>query len=164
MNIKNAEVNHIRFMEEAIIEALEAKKKGEVPIGAIIVKDDEIIARAHNLRESSKNPIAHAEMLAIQEASKIINDWRLYGCTLYVTLEPCQMCAGALIQSRVYRVVYGTRDLKAGCAGTLLNILQDDRFNHKVEIIDGILEDECSKLLTDFFASLRKKNFKRIKN
>lgn len=148
---------HIRFMEQALIEAEKAKLMDEVPIGAVIVKNGEIIARAHNLRETLKNPIAHAEMLAIQEASKNINSWRLDDCVLYVTLEPCQMCAGSLIQARISELVYGTIDPKAGCAGTLLNFLQDERFNHKVKITSGIMEEECSKILKDFFKELRKK-------
>lgn len=158
MEIKKIEEKQIKYMKEAILEAKKAEELGEVPIGAVIVKNEEIIARAYNLRESLKNPIAHAEILAIQEASKRINDWRLYDCTLYVTLEPCQMCAGALIQSRIKQVVFGTNDPKAGCAGTLLNLLQDNRFNHKVEIVKGILENECSNLLKDFFRNIRAKN------
>lgn len=153
-------INHTVFMQEAIIEAKKAEALGEVPIGAVIVKNEEIIARAYNLRETLKDPTAHAEILAIQTASKILGGWRLHGCTLYVTLEPCQMCAGALIQSRVDHVVYGAEDPKAGSAGTLLNLLQDDRFNHQVKITKGILEEESSQLLKDFFKNLRVKKDK----
>ncbi len=155
-NISNIE--HIKFMGQALIEAKKAEQLGEVPIGAVVVKEGEIIARAHNLRETLKNPIAHAEILAIQEASKVLNNWRLDGCILYVTLEPCQMCSGSLVQARIREVVYGTCDPKAGCAGTLLNLLQDDRFNHKVKITSGILEEESSILLKEFFSKLRTKD------
>ena len=154
-NISNIE--HIKYMEQALIEANKAERLGEVPIGAIIVKNGEIIARAHNLRETLKSPIAHAEILAIEEASKKLSGWRLEECILYVTLEPCQMCAGALIQARIAEVVYGTDDPKAGCAGTLVNLLQDDRFNHQVRVTSGIMEEECSNILKDFFQELRKK-------
>lgn len=151
---------HKKYMQEAIEEAKKAEELGEVPIGAIIVKDGEIIARGHNLRETLKNPLAHAEIIAIESASKRLGGWRLHGCTLYVTLEPCQMCAGALVQSRVDHVVYGTEDHKAGSAGSLLNLLQDKRFNHNVEITKGVLQAESSQLLKDFFKNLRLKNKK----
>ena len=157
MDKNNCNNEHIKFMEQALIEAKKAEKLKEVPIGAVIVKNGEIIARAHNLKETLKNPIAHAEMLAIQKASEKLNNWRLDDCILYVTLEPCPMCAGSLIQARIPELVYGTIDPKAGCAGTLLNLLQDDRFNHKVKITSGIMEEECSKILKDFFQKLRKK-------
>ncbi|MGD9677766.1 MAG: tRNA adenosine(34) deaminase TadA [Vulcanibacillus sp.] len=163
MNKDFCSLEHNKFMEQAIIEAKKAEQLNEVPIGAVIVKDGLIIARAHNLREKLKDPIAHAEILALQQASQVVKSWRLEGCTLYVTLEPCQMCAGSLIQARIDEVVYGASDPKAGCAGTLLNLLQDDRFNHQVKITKGILEEECSKLLRDFFLKLRvKSNIKNI--
>lgn len=161
MNEKLNYIAHYEFMEQAIIEAKKAERLNEVPIGAIVVKNGEIIARAHNLRETLKSPIAHAEILAIQQASQVLKDWRLDGCILYVTLEPCQMCAGSLIQARIKEVVYGTNDPKAGCGGTLLNILQDERFNHQVKITKGILEEECSKLLKGFFLKLRTENNKK---
>ena len=128
-----------------------------MPIGAVIVKDNQIIGRGYNLRESRMDPTAHAEMIAIRQASEHLNAWRLLDCTLYVTLEPCPMCAGAIVLSRVPRLVYGTRDPKAGCAGTLMNLLQEERFNHRTEVITGVLEDECSGLLSHFFKSLRMK-------
>lgn len=146
----------IGYMKEALLEAKKAEVLGEVPIGAVIVKDGTIIAKGHNLRETLKDPTAHAEIIAIREASKRLGGWRLHGCTLYVTLEPCQMCAGALIQSRVDRVVYGAKDLKAGAAGSLLNLLNDERFNHQVSIESGVLEEESAHLLKIFFKNLRK--------
>ena len=149
--------NDIFWMKQAIVEAEIARSKGEVPIGAVIVKDDTIIGRGHNLRETTKDPLAHAEIIAIKDASEHLNAWRLLDCTLYVTLEPCPMCAGAIVQSRLKRVVFGTVDPKAGCAGTLMNLLQEPRFNHEAELTYGILQDECSSLLTDFFRELRRK-------
>jgi tRNA(adenine34) deaminase len=145
------------WMREAIGEARTAEALTEVPIGAVIVFDGQIIGRGHNLRETSFDPTAHAEMIAIREASKRLGAWRLTGCTLYVTLEPCPMCAGAIVQSRIDRVVYGTTDPKAGCAGTLMNLLQEDRFNHRTDIVGGVLQEECAGLLTDFFRKLRGK-------
>ncbi|TMV47110.1 tRNA adenosine(34) deaminase TadA [Paenibacillus mesophilus] len=147
--------NHERWMEEAILEAKKAEAVREVPIGAVIVKDGQIIARGHNLRETSLDPTAHAEMIAIREASAALGAWRLLDCTLYVTLEPCPMCAGAIVQSRIKTVVYGTPDPKAGCAGTLMNLLQEDRFNHRAELVEGVLQERCAALLTDFFRGLR---------
>lgn len=144
-----------KWMKEAIVEARKAEALGEVPIGAVIVKDGMVIGRGHNLREMSHNPTAHAELLAIQHASEHLKAWRLLDCTLYVTLEPCPMCAGAIVQSRVKRVVYGTTDHKAGCAGTLMNLLQEPRFNHETELTSGILQEECANLLTTFFKQLR---------
>ncbi|AVF20042.1 tRNA adenosine(34) deaminase TadA [Paenibacillus larvae] len=149
---------HEQWMQEAISEALKAETIHEVPIGAVIVHEGRIIGRGHNLRETSMDPTAHAEMIAIREASEYLRAWRLLNCTLYVTLEPCPMCAGAIVQSRILRVVYGTIDPKAGCAGTLMNLLQEDRFNHRVEVINGILREECSSLLTSFFRKLRNKS------
>ena len=145
----------VRYMREAIEEAKKAESLREVPIGAVIVKNGEIIGRGHNLRESLRDPTAHAEILAIRQASERLNAWRLLDCTLYVTLEPCPMCAGAILQSRIPRVVYGTEDPKAGCAGTLLNLLQDGRFNHRAEVVSNVLRDECAEMLTDFFRALR---------
>jgi tRNA(adenine34) deaminase len=148
---------HEHWMREAIAEAHQAEAIAEVPIGAIIVYDGRIVGRGHNLRETSLDPTAHAEMIAIREASRNLGAWRLSGCTLYVTLEPCPMCAGAVVQSRIDRVVYGTPDPKAGCAGTLMNLLQEERFNHRTEIIEGVLKEECAQLLTSFFRKLRSK-------
>lgn len=143
------------WMQKAIIEAKKAEQLGEVPIGAVIVKDNAIIGRGHNLRETTNDPTAHAELLAIKQASEVLGAWRLLDCTLYVTLEPCPMCAGAIVQSRIKRVVYGTADYKAGCAGTLMNLLQEPRFNHETELTYGILQEACALLLTDFFKHLR---------
>ncbi|KKE77559.1 tRNA adenosine(34) deaminase TadA [Oceanobacillus caeni] len=144
-----------KFMHAAIMEAEKARKLNEVPIGAVIVYQDEIIASGFNLRESSQSALSHAELIAIEEANKGIGSWRLEDCTLYVTLEPCPMCAGAIVQSRIPHVVYGAYDPKAGCAGTIMNLLDEPRFNHQVKVTSGILEEECSKLLTDFFRDLR---------
>lgn len=148
---------HEYWMEEAIREAKKAEYIGEVPIGAIIVHGDEIIGRGHNLRETSHDGTAHAEIIAIREASRTIDAWRLLHCRLYVTLEPCPMCAGAIVQCRVPTVVYGTPDPKAGCAGTLMNLLQEPRFNHRTEVISGVLQEDCALLLTQFFRKLRNK-------
>ncbi|MDQ0063899.1 tRNA adenosine(34) deaminase TadA [Paenibacillus harenae] len=145
------------WMTEAIAEARKAEQIGEVPIGAVIVRDNEIIGRGYNLRETNLDPTAHAEMVAIRDATERIGAWRLLDCTLYVTLEPCPMCAGAIVQSRVKRVVYGTTDPKAGCAGTLMNLLQEPRFNHETELTSGILQEECASLLTQFFRRLRER-------
>ncbi|WP_108722134.1 tRNA adenosine(34) deaminase TadA [Gorillibacterium timonense] len=149
--------SHTFWMEEALREADKARAIGEVPIGAVIVCDGEIIGRGHNLRETSADPTAHAEMIAIREASEALGAWRLLNCTLYVTLEPCPMCAGAIVQARVPTVVYGTPDPKAGCAGTLMNLLQESRFNHRTEVVPSILQQECAAQLTDFFRELRRK-------
>ncbi|CAH1222213.1 tRNA-specific adenosine deaminase [Paenibacillus plantiphilus] len=145
-----------QWMHAAMEEALKAQQIGEVPIGAVIVKDGEIIGRGHNLRETTHDPTAHAEMIAIREASIKLGAWRLLDCTLYVTLEPCPMCAGAIVQSRLRKVVYGTIDSKAGCAGTLMNLLQEPRFNHETELVSGVLQEECASLLTQFFRRIRK--------
>lgn len=151
------------FMLEALSEAQKAAILGEVPIGAVIVYQDEIIARAHNLRETTQNATTHAELLAIQQACAKIGSWRLEEMTLYVTLEPCPMCAGAILQSRIPRVVYGARDVKAGCVDSLYRLLNDSRFNHECEVTEGILAEECGGILTQFFRNLReqKKNRKR---
>jgi len=148
---------HETYMRAAIEEAKKAAAIGEVPIGAVIVRDGEIVGRGYNLRETEKDPTLHAEMIAIREASAKLGGWRLIGCTLYVTLEPCPMCAGAIVQSRIEQVVYGAVDPKAGCAGTLMNLLEEPRFNHQVPVVEGVLAEECGQLLKDFFRSLRKK-------
>ncbi|WP_144487729.1 tRNA adenosine(34) deaminase TadA [Bacillus pumilus] len=146
-----------QFMQEAISEALKAEQIGEVPIGAIIVVDDQIVSRAHNLRETEQRSIAHAELLAIDEACKTTGSWRLEDAVLYVTLEPCPMCAGAIVLSRVKKVIFGAYDPKGGCAGTLMNLLVDERFNHQSEVIGGVLENECGELLSQFFRNLRQR-------
>lgn len=143
------------FMRLAIHEAKKAEKINEVPIGAIIVLDNEVIASAHNLRETEQRSIAHAELLAIDLACKNLGSWRLEEASIYVTLEPCAMCAGAIVLSRIKRVVYGAKDPKGGCAGTLMDLLQEERFNHQSEVVQGILEEECGTLLSDFFKRLR---------
>ncbi|WP_430789450.1 tRNA adenosine(34) deaminase TadA [Virgibacillus flavescens] len=145
------------FMKEAIRQANLAREINEVPIGAVIVYKEEIIARGYNVREKVQSTLSHAELIAIQEANEKIGSWRLEDCTLYVTLEPCPMCAGAIVQSRIKRVVFGAYDPKAGCAGSLMNLLHDDRFNHQVELESGVMEEECSRLLTEFFRELRLK-------
>nr|WP_295280971.1 tRNA adenosine(34) deaminase TadA [uncultured Blautia sp.] len=146
-----------KYMKEAIRQAKKALVLEEVPIGCVIVCNGKIIARGYNRRNTDKNTLSHAELNAIKKASKKLGDWRLEGCTMYVTLEPCQMCAGALMQSRIDRVVIGSMNPKAGCAGSVLNLLEMDGFNHKVEVIRGILQDECSAMLSDFFRELREK-------
>lgn len=142
-------------MYAAIKEAYKAKELKEVPIGSVIVYQDKVIATGHNIRETSQLALSHAELIAIDTANKELESWRLEDCTLYVTLEPCSMCAGAIVQARMKRVVFGAFDPKSGCAGTLMNLLDDDRFNHQVELTSGVLEKECSQLLTDFFRELR---------
>lgn len=154
---------HHKFMEEALLEAQKAEAIGEVPIGAVIVKNNEIIAKGHNLKERLKDPTAHAEIIAIKEASQKLGTWRLNDCTLYVTLEPCQMCTGAIIQARIGHVVFGTRDPKAGCIVSLFNLLDDQRFNHNPSYTEGINEEECSLILKNFFLNLRNR-YKESKN
>jgi tRNA(adenine34) deaminase len=149
---------HISFMNEAIAEARKAEALLEVPIGAVVVRNGEVIGRGHNLRETTLDPLAHAELIAIKQASDYLQAWRLLDCKLYVTLEPCPMCAGAIVQSRIPQVIYGTTDPKAGCAGTLMNLLQEDRFNHRVDVVSGVLQEECSTMLTQFFRRLRGKS------
>lgn len=144
-----------KFMKEAIKQAQKAVKLGEVPIGCVIVKNGKIIARGYNRRNTDHSTLSHAEIKAIRKASRILNDWRLEGCTLYVTLEPCQMCAGAIVQARIPRVVMGCMNPKAGCGGSVLNILQMREFNHQTEVKRGVLEKECSEVLSQFFKSLR---------
>ncbi|MGO5550725.1 tRNA adenosine(34) deaminase TadA [Lachnospiraceae bacterium LCP19S3_B12] len=152
-----------KFMREAIRQAKKAEALMEVPIGCVIVCQDKIIARGYNRRNTDKNTLSHAELNAIRKASKKLGDWRLEGCTMYVTLEPCQMCAGALVQSRIDEVVIGCRNAKAGCAGSVINLLNMEEFNHQVKITEGVLEEECSTMLSDFFRKLRD-NKKRKNN
>ena len=146
-----------KFMKAAITQARKAYAIDEVPIGCVIVQNDKIIARGYNRRNIDKNTLAHAELSAIRKASKKTGDWRLEDCTMYVTLEPCQMCAGAIVQSRMKKVVIGSMNPKAGCAGSVLNLLQMAQFNHQVEIERGVLEEECSTMLSGFFRELRDK-------
>ena len=145
-----------KFMKEALKEAKKAYDKLEVPVGVVIVKDGKIIARAHNIKEAKKDTTKHAEIIAIQKASKKLDNWRLTDCEMYVTLEPCSMCAGALIQSRIKKVYIGTMDPKTGACGSVLNLLADYTFNHKVEVGTGIMQNECEELLKEFFKELRK--------
>lgn len=146
-----------KYMKQAIRLAGKAAELGEVPIGCVIEYQGKVIGRGYNRRTTDKSTLAHAEIIAIKKACKKMGDWRLEDCTMYVTLEPCQMCAGAIVQARVKKVVIGCMNPKAGCAGSILNVLQMDEFNHQVEIERGVLEEECSRMLTDFFKSLRKR-------
>lgn len=146
-----------KYMKAAIKQAKKAYALDEVPIGCVIVQNDKIIARGYNRRNTDKNTLAHAELSAIKKASKKTGDWRLEDCTMYVTLEPCQMCAGAIVQSRLKKVVIACMNPKAGCAGSVLNLLQMKQFNHQVEMETGILEEECSQMLSNFFKELRQK-------
>lgn len=146
-----------RYMKEAIRQAKKAYAIGEVPIGCVIVYEDKIIGRGYNRRTTDHNTIAHAETIAIKKAGKKMNDWRLEDCVMYVTLEPCQMCSGAIVQSRMKKVVVGCMNPKAGCAGSILNLLQMSEFNHQVELETGVLEEECSQLMKGFFRELREK-------
>ena len=148
---------HERYMRQAIKLAKKAADMGEVPIGCVIVYEGKVIGRGYNRRTTDHNALAHAEITAIRKACKKMGDWRLEDCDMYVTLEPCQMCAGAIVQARMKRVVIGCMNPKAGCAGSVLNILQVDAFNHQVDIEQGVLEEECSQMLTDFFKALRKR-------
>ncbi|MCL1990357.1 MAG: tRNA adenosine(34) deaminase TadA [Defluviitaleaceae bacterium] len=157
-------MNHEDFMSEALREAKCAYEKNEVPIGAIIVQHNKIIASAHNLRESQQKTATHAEMLAIHEANEKLGFWRLDDATLYTTVEPCMMCAGTIVQARIKTVVYGAKDLKAGCGGTLYNLLSDNRFNHQCEVISGVMETESQALLSQFFKTLRKQKKKKAAN
>ena len=154
--------NQEKFMKEALKEAIKASKKLEIPVGAVIVKDNKVIARAHNVKETKKDTTKHAEIIAIQKASQKLDTWRLIDCEMYVTLEPCSMCAGAIINSRIKKIYIGTMDEKTGACGSVLNLLEDYTFNHKVELETGILKEECKKTLQDFFKKLRemKKNGK----
>lgn len=147
-----------KYMRAAYREAMKAYKLGEVPIGCVIVYEGKIIGRGYNRRKTDKNTLSHAEISAIKKASKIVGDWRLEGCTMYVTLEPCQMCAGAIVQSRMDKVVIGCMSPKSGCAGSIINLLNMPEFNHQVEIVNGIMEEECSGILKTFFEELRFRN------
>jgi tRNA(adenine34) deaminase len=144
-----------RFMRAALREAAAAEEAGDVPIGAVIVKDGQLIGKAHNQRELLQDPTAHAEMIALTQAAEKVGSWRLEGCTIYVTLEPCPMCAGALVMGRVVRLVYGCDDPKAGACGTLYDIVRDARLNHRLEVRKGVLAEECSSILTTFFRKKR---------
>ncbi len=144
-----------RFMKEAIRQAKKASALVEVPIGCVIVHEGKIIGRGYNRRNTDHLALAHAEIMAIRKASRVIGDWRLEDCTLYVTLEPCQMCAGAIVQARIPRCVIGSMNPKAGCAGSIYNLLEEDRFNHQVDVTRGVLEEECTAMLKDFFKHLR---------
>ena len=144
-----------KYMKQAIKQAKKAYALDEVPIGCVIVAGDKIIARGYNRRNTDKNPLAHAELSAIRKASKKTGDWRLEECTMYVTLEPCQMCAGAIVQARVTRVVIGSMNAKAGCGGSILNLLEMQEFNHQAEVERGVLQEECSEMLSAFFRKLR---------
>ncbi|KGX85652.1 tRNA adenosine(34) deaminase TadA [Pontibacillus litoralis] len=155
-------MNDEYYMELAMEEAKKAARIGEVPIGAVIVKDDEVIATGYNKREHTQKASSHAEFIAIERANSVIGSWRLEECTLYVTLEPCPMCAGAILQSRIPRVVFGAYDPKAGCTGTLMNLLQDERFNHQAEVVPEVMQEPCALLLTTFFRHLREEK-KRVK-
>ncbi len=146
-----------KYMREALKQARKAAAIGEVPIGCVIEYQGKIIGRGYNRRKTDKNTLSHAELNAIRKASKKMGDWRLEECTMYVTLEPCQMCSGAIVQARIPRVVIGCMNPKAGCAGSILNLLQVPEFNHQVDTTYGVLEDECSKILTDFFKDLRRR-------
>ena len=150
-----------KYMKEALLQAKKAEKLGEVPIGCVIVKDGKIIARGYNRRNTDKNTLAHAELQAIRKASKAVGDWRLEECTMYITLEPCQMCAGAIVQARIPRVVVGCMNPKAGCAGSILNLLDMPEFNHQVELTTGVMEEECSQMMKSFFKELREARKKK---
>lgn len=143
------------FMREALQEAQHAYEKGEVPVGAVLVQNNRVIARGHNLREECADPSAHAEILALREGGQLLGTWNLSGCTLYVTLEPCPMCAGAILQSRIDTVVFGAHDPKGGALRSLYALCEDPRLNHRCKVISGILREECAEMLTQFFASLR---------
>lgn len=156
--------NKEKFMKEALKEAQKAFEKEEIPVGAIIVKDGKIIARAHNSKETSKNATGHAEILAIQKACKKLDSWRLLDCEMYVTLEPCSMCTGALINSRISKIYIGTDDEKTGACGSKLNLLEDYKFNHIVQVEKYILKEECSEILKKFFKHLRERNKLRNEN
>ncbi|NMA94622.1 MAG: nucleoside deaminase [Clostridiales bacterium] len=144
-------------MREALIEAQKAYSIGEVPIGSVVVYNDKIIGRGHNLRETRKDPTLHAEIMAIQMASRALGGWRLIDCDIYVTVEPCPMCAGAMVQGRLRRLIFGASDPKSGCAGSIYNLVDDNRFNHRLEIVSGIMESECRDLMKSFFKARRYK-------
>ncbi len=145
-----------KWMREALAEARQAASLGEVPVGAVVVCAERIVGRGHNRREIDGDPVGHAEIVAIRQAAEAAGNWRLTGCSLYVTLEPCAMCAGALVNSRVERLVFGTRDPKAGYCGSLGNLVQDSRLNHRLEVTEGVLSEECSEVIQRFFSRLRR--------
>ena len=153
--------NDEKYMKKAIAQAKLAYKHEETPIGCVIVYEGKVIARAYNKRNMKKNTLAHAEIIAINKASKVLGDWRLEGCTMYVTLEPCPMCAGAIVQARIPKVVIGAMNPKAGCAGSVLNMFHVEAFNHQVEVEEGVLDKECKELMQSFFKELRLKKAKR---
>ena len=157
-------IGHEKYMKAAISQAQKALKLNEVPIGCIIVHNDKIIGRGYNRRNTDKTALGHAEITAIRKASKYLGDWRLEHCTMYITLEPCQMCSGAIVQARIPKVIIGAMNPKAGCAGSIINLLQMQQFNHQVEIEKGILEVECTSLLTSFFRELRELKKQKDKN
>lgn len=146
------------FMRKALRQARAAYRRGEVPVGAVVVKDGEIIARGFNLRESTQDPTAHAELLAMKRAAKRLGSWRLTGCKLYVTLEPCPMCAGGILNSRIDQVVFGAYDAKAGCCTTLYHLCTDPRFNHRTQVVGGVMQEACAGILSAFFEEKRKKD------
>ena len=152
-----------KFMKDAIRQAKKAGAIGDVPIGCVIVHEGKIIARGYNKRNKNKTVLAHAELLAMSKACKKIGDWRLEECTMYITLEPCQMCAGAIVQARIPRVVIGSMNPKAGCGGSILNLLEMQEFNHQVNVTRGVLNQECSEILSDFFRELRRKQKEKKK-
>ena len=162
LNIQNDSLittdDDIRFMQAAIRQAYIAQENGDVPVGAVIVHQDKIIAKTYNQRQLLNDPTAHAEILALTSASQYLSSWRLHGCTIYVTLEPCSMCAGALVLARMDRLVFGCHDPKTGACGSIYNIVQDERLNHSLDIRDGVLEDDCSQMLSDFFQQRRLEN------
>ena len=145
-----------KYMMEALLEAEKALEAGEVPIGAVMVREGEIIARGHNRRNTDKNPLRHAEIDVIDASARIVGDWRLEDCVLYVTVEPCPMCAGAIVQARIPKVVFGTRNSKAGCAGSVLDVLNEPKLNHQVEVEEGVLQPQCSEIMKRFFKRFRK--------
>ena len=147
---------YVKYMQMALEEAELAALEDEVPIGCVVVKDDKVIAKVHNLRETTNNPLGHAETLAIKKASEVLNDWQLVDCELYVTIEPCIMCAGAIIQSRIKKVVYGAPDLKGGAFGSSINVLEASNINHRPEVIKGVLEKKCTEIIKNYFKSKRK--------
>jgi tRNA(adenine34) deaminase len=144
-----------KWMRQALEQADRAARMGEIPVGAVVVRQGEIIGEGHNRRETDNDPLAHAELLAIRQAARAVGNWRLVGCTIYVTLEPCAMCAGALVNSRVEHLVFGTRDPKAGFCGSLGDLVTDQRLNHRLEVTEGVLAEDCARLLQEFFATLR---------
>jgi tRNA(adenine34) deaminase len=156
--LSEEEKKDIKYMRAAIAQAKKAYKLGEVPIGCVIVYEDKIIGRGYNRRNTDKTPLAHAEITAIKKAGKYMNDWRLEGCKLYVTLEPCQMCSGAIVQARIPEVIMAAENPKAGCAGSVMDILNNPDFNHQVLVKKGVLKEECSEMLKNFFVELRVRN------